>query len=281
MFREAYFSKEHNIWAKSRYAFNYTFDKNKTAQFSRRMQHRSITYEEHECTDVPKVQEIRVPVKLRGEARQYYERVNEEIVELAKSGGASLEATKNVFLRMRQITSGFLGFKNDDTGERAQVVFKQNAKLDALLEELGGMPEGRKAVVFYEYTWSGRRISEELKAGGIGHAWLWSGTKNYRKELDRFMKNKSCLVLVLQSKLGAYSLDGLQEVANYLFYYESPVPVIDRRQSEKRIKRPGQKRRVYQYDLVCQGTVDEKILTFHKEGSDLMRSVRKDPRVLL
>lgn len=281
MFHEAYFTKEHNIWAKSRFAFNYTFDKSKTEQFSRRMQHRSITYEEHECTDVPKVVEIRVPVRLRGEARQYYERVHEEIVELAKSGNADLQATKNVFLRMRQITSGFLGFKSDETGERAQVVFTQNAKLDALLEELGGVPEGRKAVVFYEYTWSGRRISEELKKGGIGHAWLWSGTKDYRKELDRFMKNKSCLVMVLQSKLGAFSLDGLQEVANYLFYYESPVPVIDRRQSEKRIKRPGQKRRVYQYDLICQGTVDEKILEFHREGADLMRSVRKDPRILL
>jgi hypothetical protein len=281
MFREAFYSKQQNIWSKSSYSFKYTFNKGMTSKFSAMMQHRSITYTEHECSDVPDMVNIVVPVKMRGEQREYYHRASEEILMLAKKGGADYVAIKNSFLRMRQVTSGFLGFKKDDTGERASITFTENPKLDALMEKLVELPDDRKAVVFYEYTYSGKRIVEELNKAGIKCIWLWAGTKNPRKEMDKFMKRPDYTVAVLNTKVGTYSLDGFQEVANYLFYYESPVAVIDRKQGDKRIKRPGQKHRVWCFDLVCSGTVDERILDFHQEGTDLMKAVRKDPKVLL
>jgi SNF2 family DNA or RNA helicase len=97
--------------------------------------------------------------------------------------------------------------------------------------------------------------------------------------LDTFMSGKA-QVAIINHKVGGFSLDGLQ-VANYLFVYESPVSCIDREQMERRILRQGQKHRVFQYDLLMHGTMDERILHAHKEGADLFKQLVADPEKIL
>ena len=143
------------------------------------------------------------------------------------------------------------------------------------------LPEGSKAIVFYEYTHSGRRIVEALKKElDIDAVWLWSGTKNPSQKLEVFMRDKDSPIAVINNRVGAYSLDGLQ-VANYEFHFESALSVIDRAQAEKRIVRQGQTRKCFIYDLVADGTVDAKILQFHKEGSDLFQALLAHPEQVL
>jgi SNF2 family DNA or RNA helicase len=100
-------------------------------------------------------------------------------------------------------------------------------------------------------------------------------------EQERFQTDPGCRFAVINNKVGAYSIDGLQYVANYLFVYESPVPVIDREQMERRLIRDGQANTVFIYDLVVQGTLDSRILDFHREGDDLLAALREDPRTVL
>jgi len=179
---------------------------------------------------------------------------------------------------MRQISSGFVGFKNDESGEKAEVAFDENPKLERLLELLEELPEGHKAVVFYDFTFSGRTIVEQITAKlKRKPIWLWSGTKDSAKALNRFFTDESCTEAVINNRVGAYSLDGLQDVANYSFFYESPVPVIDREQAERRLIREGQKRTVFQYDLLLRNSVDARIRTFHKEGQDLFDALLRNP----
>jgi SNF2 family DNA or RNA helicase len=272
LFRAAFFTAEKNRWARSKYAMNYTFDKRKATKLARMMRHRSISYTADECVELPPVVVIRETVPMTSEVQDLYKRA----VETAINAKGNLREMKNVFVRMRQLSSGFVGFKDDDTGDKAEVELQANPKRERLLELLEDLPEGRKALVFYEYTLSGRRISEELKKLGIGHIWLWSGTKDSTAALNKFMTKEDCTVAVVNHKIGAYSLDGLQ-VANYLFFYESPVSVIDREQAERRVRRKGQRHKVFQYDLVMKDTMDEKILTFHKEGTDILKKMSQDP----
>lgn len=278
MFQAAFYSKERNRFARSKWAFDYTFKKSMTDDLSRMMQHRSITFEEHEYRDAPRVRHIQEPVAFTEQSQEYYEHYVKQLMK----GKGDFTATKQNFLKMRQVTSGFIGAKDDETGAKVQLKFDANPKLERLIELIDELDPERKAVVFYDYTWSGRIIAETIKdILGIKPIWLWSGTKNARKELKRFTTDPKCRVAVINNKVGAYSLDGLQEVANYIFYYESPISVVDRDQSERRVNRPGQKRVVYIYDLVVPNSVDTRILAFHKEGRDLMTAVRKDPRLLL
>lgn len=277
LFREAFFTSKENPWVpahRRKYVLEYTFDKRKASLLSKLVQHRSITYSESECIDSPKFTPIVEEATFPQEAASYYARAVKEII--ASKG--NMRETKNLFLRMRQLSSGFVGFRDDETGEKAEVAFAQNPKFDRLMELLEQLPADRKAVVFYEFTWSGRNIFNEAKKLGLDPIWLWSGTKDARRDLANFERGKSRLA-VINHRVGAYSLDGLQ-VANYCFFYENCVSCIDREQAEKRLRRQGQKRRVYQYDLIVKGSVDQKILDYHKEGKDLFKTVLGNPMVL-
>jgi hypothetical protein len=276
MFREAFFTAEDNPWAKSRYAKNFTFDKRKHKKLARLMRHRSISYTADECIELPKVIPIQEYVTMSAEVRDFYTRAIKQLI----AAKGNFREVKNVFTRMRQMSSGFVGFKDDETGEKAEVEFSVNPKRERQLELIEDLPFKRKAVIFYEFTLSGRRLVEELKRMGLKPIWLWSGTKDSTRTFDRFLSTDACTVAVLNNKVGAYSLDGMQEVANYTFFYESPVSVIDREQAERRLERDGQRRKVFRYDMLMRKTADEKILAFHKEGLDLMKAILKDPSIL-
>lgn len=111
--------------------------------------------------------------------------------------------------------------------------------------------------------------------------WLWSGTKDAQGALRQFQSDPKQRIAVINEKIGAYSLDGLQDKASYLYFYESPISVIDRSQAEKRVVRQGQKQKVFMYDLVVKGTLDRRILQFHKDGGDLLAALRANPKQLL
>lgn len=282
LFREAFFIGKENYWAarkgrRGKFVKDYVFNKQRMPELTRLARHRSVTYSAEECIEVPQWTPLREHVQLPEEASLYYERTVNQIID-AKG---NLKEMQSAFTRIRQLSSGFLGLRDeDDNDKRVEVAFGVNPKLDRLLELIEEMPTDRKALVFYEFTWSGRRIMEELTERKISASWLWGGTKDSQAALRRFTDSQDCNVMVLNNRKGAMSLDGLQ-VANYVFFYESPVSVIDREQAERRARRQGQMRKVFQYDLVVDGTLDERILAYHVEGSDLLKALRADPGKLL
>lgn len=268
LFRAAFFKEKINYWS----GFpEYVFDK-KNEQILRKMiEHRSLHYNSEECQDLPPITRIIHPVHFNDELDSYYKRLIQEVI--ASKG--NMRETKNIFLRMRQISSGFLGFLDDETGEKAQVEFSENPKLEGLLDLLETMPEGTKAVIFHEFTYSGKKIEDKLTTLGVPSIRLWSGTPDVKKALDLFKNDEKYRILNANHRMASYALN-LQR-ANFAFVFESPVSVIDRAQMEKRIWREGQSRHVFQYDLVVHGTADENILQYHKDGTDLYKALLMDP----
>lgn len=277
IFRAAFFDEKERYFG-GPYAKDYVFKKSMKDTLNRVVRHRSITYGVDELLDLPKVVPVTELLQIPVETHSYYKRLVQQMID-AKG---SWREVNNIFLRMRQLSSGFIGLVDDETGEKAQIVFDENPKLDRLIELLGELPEGRKAVVFHSFTLTGRTIVERVqKELGINPIWLWSGTKDARKELNRFYKDPRCTVAVLNAQLAAMSIDGLQEVANYVFFPESPVGAIDRVQAEKRIVRDGQTRTTFIYDLLVANTVDQRIREYHKSGEDLAKAILRDPNMLL
>lgn len=278
LFRAAFCDGTENDWVaikKRKYVLDYKFRKNMMPEFVQLVQNCSITYAEADLPDLPAVQPVVEAVRLPEETEAYYQRLVDKII-VAKGNFREME---NIFLRMRQLSSGFIGMKDDDTGEKLEVKFDENPKLERLLELLGELPEGRKAVIFYDFTTSGRWINTDLIKLKRKPAWVWSGTKDAKGELKRFTTDPSCTELIINNKIGAFSLDGLQHVANYTFFYESPVSVLEREQASRRVRRDGQDHHVFEYDLVVKNTMDEKILMFHQEGRELFAEMVKDPKL--
>lgn len=269
-FREVFFDKKKAYWG-GPWSFEYKFKRDLGDDFARIIANSSLRYSADECVDLPEVSEQKIYINLPKSADAYYRAA---VMALKKSKG-NLAEVKNAFLRMRQISSGFLGFNDDETGEKAQITFSENPKLNVLLELIDEMPPDRKMIVSVDFTYSGKLICDSLKKLKIEHGWLYGGTKNWEDMKKKFDRQGGIRVLIVQSRKGAYGLN-LQS-ANYLVYYESPVSVLDRLQSEARVKRQGQQNKVFQYDLICRGTSDESILRFHKEGKSLYQAIVVNP----
>lgn len=268
MFRAAFFESKKNYWGGTEHEFDWS----KKDQLYRILKHRSITYDESECSDlppvVPKIEEVRLPA----EATSYYKRFVQQI----KQQHMGISERKGTFVRMRQVASGYVGFRDDETGEKAEIEFAVNPKIERLMELVTRVPRRRKFVIWHEFNHTGRIIERELKKLGIAHQWLWGGTTNQSDEiLDRFNHDDDDRGLLINHFVGAFS-QNLQR-ANYEFIVEPPVSAIRDRQMRKRLPRGGQTRTVFRYDLVCRGTVDGQILKFHEEGRDIMRALIRDP----
>lgn len=248
------------------FGVEYEFDLRKKALFHKILSNRSIRYTANLC-DLPAVTHIIKKLVLPQESRAYIERARQAIID-AKGNYPEM---KNAFLRMRQISSGYLGYRDDETGERAEIEFDENPKLELLIALIKSLPQDRKAIVFHEFNYSGARICKELTKAGIGYLYLYGKTKDVPAVRKKF-ESGSEQVLVLSNASGWAGIN--LQVAQYGFYYESPVPVIMRRQTQARfVRQESRHDRVFLYDLLVKGTVDERILEFHKEGGDLFKAL--------
>lgn len=270
LFRASFFRQKKNWWG----GYEYVFKKSLKKDLNRILRHRSITYSAKECIDLPKMIPVVEEVKLPKEATSYYEQYVKEL----KRKNISLIERQNAFIRMRQVSSGFIGMKDDVSGAKMEFAFSVNPKMERLMEKVEDTPPGRKFIIFHEFIISGKMISAELKKLGIKHVTLWGSTKDSRAVQDAYDHDDSVHGIVLNWKKGAFALN-LQR-GNYLHFYESPVPVIDREQAERRALRQGQKFPVFQFDYVSVA-VDRRILEFHQEGGDLLKAlIRTKGKVL-
>lgn len=261
IYREAFFSTSINRWG----GREYSFIKRKETLLQKRLKNKSLRYSDSEVKELPKkvVQIIHVDLPL--ENKGYYQSIVDGLIAV-KGNYIEIEA---VFVRLRQICSGFLQHKLDD--EKITINFDHNPKLEALIDLLQGTPEDSKVIIFHEFIHSGSIIAKELDKLKIRYTRLYGGTKDKIGAKNEFIKDKNVKVFLVNSKSGGTSLN--LQVANYAIYYESPVSPIIRKQSEKRIWRTGQTKRTYIYDLVVRHSIEERILGFIAEGKNLFKAL--------
>lgn len=261
IYRAAFFTVSINRWG----GYEYNFIKSKEALLQRRLRNKSLRYSDEEVKELPKKVTQQIRLTMPPENRGYYKSIVDGLIAV-KGDYIKIEA---VFVRLRQICSGFLQHKLDD--EKITITFDNNPKLEALLDIINGTPEDSKVVVFHEYIHSGNIISETLNKHKIKHTRLYGGTKDKVGAKNEFIHNKDVKVFLVNSQSGGTSLN--LQVANYVIYFESPVSPIIRNQSEKRVWRTGQTKRTYIYDLVIAHSVEEKILSFLAEGKNLFEAL--------
>lgn len=276
LFRGSFFTAKMHPWKGQ----VLTYNKGMTRQLNKMLQNKSIRYDDDEIDEMSlprKMPPITYRFDMGPEQREHYLRAVEGVI----NAGGDPRALEAPWIRMRGITSGYLKWK-DEYGDHF-IAFKHNPKLDAverLLDEMGDS----KLVIVYVYTDTGKLISDRLKSLKVGHEWYYGGTKDKVGSKRRFMTDPDCRVFLMNAEAGGTGTDGLQKVARYMVFYESPA-VTTRAQTEKRIHRAGQTERVYYYDLVMRGSVDAGILDDLKEDRDLydkvIRGSAADRRALL
>jgi len=264
LYRESFFTKKAKYWG----GYEYCFKQKMLPQLKQTIKNASISYTIDEFADMPPKDYVVQHIEPPEESLGYTQSSTKLLRDAIKSG--DYKAVQSNYLRLRQLSSGFLTLHADDS-DKLQVQFNQNPKLDALAELIEDMPATSKAVIFHHFIYTNKLISDKLKSMKVKHARIWGGQRDPIGELRKFKTDDKCRVLVINWKSGSSSLN--LQGANYLIVFEQPESPIDRKQGEARVWRPGQTQRVIIYDLLVKNTVDSRLHKANECGKELLREL--------
>jgi superfamily II DNA or RNA helicase len=213
---------------------------------------------EQVAADLPPKTEIVRAVELDGSQRDLYEsirlslhsKVREEIEKrgLARSQIVILDA----LLKLRQVCCDPRLLKLDSAKK-----VKQSAKLELLLDMLPELiEEGRRVLLFSQFTSMLALIEAELKTRAIPYVLLTGDTRDRATPIDRFQAGEVPLFLI-SLKAGGTGLN--LTAADTVIHYDPWWNPAVERQATDRAHRIGQDKNVFVYKLITQGTVEEKI----------------------
>tara|TARA_R110002050_G_scaffold9504_1_gene33005 strand:+ start:147193 stop:150456 length:3264 start_codon:yes stop_codon:yes gene_type:complete len=208
--------------------------------------------------ELPAKTEIISSVELSGQQRQLYETIrvtmNEKVrQEIDKKGIARSQIIiLDALLKLRQVCCDPRLLKFD-----AAKKVKNSAKLEQLMEILPEMIlEGRRILLFSQFTSMLRLIEDELALRKIDYVKLTGQTKDRTTPINRFQNNEVPLFLIsLKAGGTGLNLTAADTVIHYDPWWNPAVEA----QATDRAHRIGQKNKVFVYKMIVAGTVEEKI----------------------
>ena len=228
---------------------------------------------EQVATELPPKTEIVHWVELSDAQRDVYEtmrlamdkKVRDEITRkgVARSQIIILEA----LLKLRQVCCDLRLISDAAPPARGST----SGKLDSLMEMLCELfEEGRRVLLFSQFTSMLALIEDELKKRGVDYAILTGQTRDRRTPVKEFQSGKRQIFLI-SLKAGGVGLN-LTE-ADTVIHYDPWWNPATENQATDRAYRIGQEKPVFVYKMIARGTVEEKIQHLQKEKSDLAAGV--------
>ncbi len=146
-----------------------------------------------------------------------------------------------------------------------------SGKLDSLLEMLDGLlAEGRRILLFSQFTSMLGLIEQELHKRGVRYALLTGATRNRRAPVKEFQEG-GVQIFLISLKAGGVGLN--LTAADTVIHYDPWWNPATEHQATDRAYRIGQENPVFVYKLITRGTVEEKIQHLQQEKSALAAGV--------
>jgi SNF2-related domain len=274
-FNYQFFEAAFGIKRKNRFTGKpeYLFDQKKQGLLEEKLSSLALSYKLEECQKVA-VWPGEVNLRITGDQLNAYEECIDKLISIPDRQDQEIKA---VFVRLRQISSGYLPFV-DSFGQTLIHRFKVNAKLEWIREFMVEVQDAKASwILFHEFTETGRLLTEALEEGGLSYAWLHGATRDKTGVVEQF-QTKQVQVIVVQSATGSLAID--LHMADVMTFYESPVSPIIRAQAEARpLSASRGDRPLLMDDLACSG-VERKIIQFVRQGKDLMSEIIHERKAL-
>ncbi len=224
------------------------------------------------ATELPPKTIIVRSVGLEGGQRDLYETVraamDEKVrAEIAGKGFARSQIViLDALLKLRQVCCDPRLLKSP-----AAARVKERAKLDLLMDMLPELiDEGRRILVFSQFTTMLSLIAAELDRAKIGWVALTGDTRDRRIPVEDFQKGR-VPVFLISLKAGGVGLN--LTAADTVIHYDPWWNPAAENQATDRAHRIGQDKPVFVFKLVCAGSIEEKILALQERKAALAEGV--------
>ena len=147
-----------------------------------------------------------------------------------------------------------------------------SAKLDSLLDRLGDViDEDSKALVFSQFTSMLALVKPRLEERGIKYCYLDGQTRNRREVVKQFQEDDSVPLFLISLKAGGFGLN--LTAAEYVFILDPWWNPAVEAQAIDRTHRIGQTKPVFAYRMVCQDTVEQRIVDLQNRKRKLAEAI--------
>lgn len=225
---------------------------------------------EQVATDLPEKVESVLWCEMREDQKAAYETIKENIrssvfIEIKEKGlGSGKLSVINGLLKLRQVCNSCELVKDED------LFTYDSIKTEILLEELQNIIPKHKALVFSQFTGMLDLLEKEFCKNKIPYCRLDGSTPlQERQELvNRFQEPDSVeKVFLISLKAGNSGLN--LTAADYVFLFDPWWNTAVQQQAIDRTHRIGQTQTVFAYQMICKGTVEEKIMQLQQRKKKL------------
>ena len=207
-----------------------------------------------DCLDLPDKTFIKHTVELTKEQKKVYEQMKREAIAFLDGKMQSTATVMTQLMRLHQITCGH--FTADD-GTIKDLPCSRLSELMSILENVEG-----KAIIWSHYTHDVKRIIEKIKeVYGEDSVVDYFGETDHdqrSKNIKKFQTDDNCRFFVGTTHTGGYGIT--LTAGSTMIYFSNGYDLEKRQQSEARIDRIGQTKKMTYIDIISQDTVDERIV---------------------
>jgi superfamily II DNA or RNA helicase len=224
--------------------------------------------------ELPQKTEMIRRIEISGPQRDLYEtvrlamdkKVRDEIDRkgVARSQIVILEA----LLKLRQVCCDPRLVKTMTAKKNTAAVSAKLTDLMQMVDDLLG--EGRKILVFSQFTSMLGLIEEELDARNIPYAILTGETRDRSAQVAAFQQG-AVPIFLISLKAGGVGLN--LTAADTVIHYDPWWNPAAENQATDRAWRIGQDKPVFVYKLIAKGTLEEKIQLLQQKKSELAQSI--------
>ncbi|MBM4375573.1 MAG: DEAD/DEAH box helicase [Deltaproteobacteria bacterium] len=222
--------------------------------------------------DLPPKTELVRPIDLSEEERELYESIriaaHAEVRSAIRKKGlaASTVPVLDALMKLRQVCCHPRLVKVPAAAEVPHA-----AKFDTLLELCRTLvAEGRRVLVFSQFTRMLTLVSEALLAEGIRHVTLTGATTDRQAKIDAFQEGRADVFLI-SLKAGGTGLT--LTAADTVIHYDPWWNPAAQSQATDRAYRIGQTKPVFVYRLIVAGSVEERMLGLQQRKQALADAI--------
>ena len=227
-----------------------------------------------DCLDLPPKNFIKRYITLTPDQKKVYEQMKKAAMAVLNGKVTTTMTVLTQLMRLHQITCGYV---TADDGSVQEVESNRLNELMSILEETEG-----KAIIWANYQMSVsdiiKRIIKVYGKDSYVHYYGLTPQEDRQDHIRKFQNDPKCRFLIGTPQTGGYGITLTQ--ANTVIYYSNGYDLEKRLQSEDRAHRIGQKKTVTYVDLICEDTVDEKIVKALRDkiniASEVMGEELKD-----
>lgn len=225
------------------------------------------------ASELPPKTEMMRTIEIVGPQRDLYEAIRMSMEKkvrdaIAKQGlGKSHILLLDALLKLRQVCCDPRLLSLPE----AAIAHGTSSKLEALMELLDNLvEEGRRVLVFSQFTSMLKLIEQELVARNYEYLKLTGQTQNRQALVDSFQQGKVPIFLI-SLKAGGTGLN-LTRADTVIHYDPWWNPAVED-QATDRTHRIGQENPVFVYKLITSGTVEEAILGMQERKRQLVDGI--------